>query len=166
MKENEDFLRALGSFALASRMKRISDKLTVSGRTLYKTLNIDIEPGWLLVLKLLDKYDTLSITEIADKLYFAHPSIISMVTKMSGKGYLNSSKDKADKRKQLLSLSPKGKTILIELKPVWNAYQKMINSLMVDKFSLLKELNHIDKKLRESNFSDQILSELGHGENV
>ena len=59
----EDFVAALGYLTLSVRLKRISDTMVHSGRDMYKSLNLDIEPNWFLVFKLLKKYKSLSVTE-------------------------------------------------------------------------------------------------------
>lgn len=77
-----DFINELGYLALATRLKRISDAMVHSGRQMYKTLELDVEPNWFLIFKLLDKYQQLSVTDIASKLHFSHPSVICLVNKM------------------------------------------------------------------------------------
>ena len=83
-----DFVNELGYLALASRLKRLSDAMIHSGRKLYKELGLEIEPNWYLIFKLLKKYHRLSVMEIAEKIHFSHPSIISMLQKMQVAGYV------------------------------------------------------------------------------
>ena len=105
--EQHDFLRGLGSIAVVTRLKRISDAMLHDGRRMYKELGMDIEPNWFAIFKLLEKHGSQTVTEIADRLGFAHPSIISIVNKMIKAGYVSEKKASDDNRKRLLSLTPK-----------------------------------------------------------
>ena len=66
-----DFVNELGYLALATRLKRISEAMVHSGRQMYKTLGMDIEPNWYLIFKLLQKYEQLTVMEMASKLHFS-----------------------------------------------------------------------------------------------
>src|SRR5215467_12427565 len=105
--EQSDFLKDLGSIAVVTRLKRISDTMLHDGRRMYKELGMDIEPNWFAIFKLLERHGSLGVTEIADRLGLAHPSIISIVNKMIKAGYLNESKAVDDNRKRLLTLTTK-----------------------------------------------------------
>ena len=57
--EQTDFLRELGSIAVVTRLKRVSDAMLHDGRRMYKDLGMDIEPNWFAIFRLLEKYDVL-----------------------------------------------------------------------------------------------------------
>lgn len=155
----EDFLKELGYLAFATRLKRLSDRMMHSGRAMYKSLDMDIEPNWYLIFKLLKRDGQLSVTEIADKLQFSHPSVISINNKMIQKGYLQTTKSATDGRKQLLELTPKAKEALPKFEEVWEAgiigLDKIIgHTSMLTNISLLEEL------LDTENFMNRTLQEL------
>jgi DNA-binding MarR family transcriptional regulator len=83
-----DFLRELGTISFVTRLKRISDAMLHDGRKIYKKFGYDIEPNWFVIFKLLEKYGELTVTEIADKIGFRHPSVIAIVNKMLKLGYV------------------------------------------------------------------------------
>ena len=47
----KDFLADLGYLALVMRLKRISDAMIHEGRSLYRELDLDIEPNWFAVFQ-------------------------------------------------------------------------------------------------------------------
>ena len=102
----QDFLRELGLLSVVTRLKRLSELMIHDGRRVYKELDMDIEPNWYVIFRLLQKYEELTVMEISDKIGFAHPSVISMVNKMIKAEYLQESKCGLDNRKRLIKLTP------------------------------------------------------------
>ena len=82
---NDDFIKELGYKALDSRLKRISDRVSHDIRKLYKEFDIDVEPNWYLLFMLLQKTEKVSISYIAERLGYAHPSVVVIVKKMAKK---------------------------------------------------------------------------------
>ena len=109
---NNDLVREMGYLALATRLKRISDKMTHSTRLMYRNLNVDIEPNWYLVLIIVKQNPNVSVMSIAKSLGFTHQSVITITNKMVKKNYLQVSKDENDKRKTIFNLTKKTKKIL------------------------------------------------------
>ena len=128
----EDFVKELGHLALAVRLKRISDKMIHSGKRMYKELGLDIEPNWFLLFKILKKHERLSVTEIADKLQFSHPSVINIVEKMTNRGYLTSEPSASDNRKRLLTLAPKALEVYPKLDAIWVAGTEAVTKMLGD----------------------------------
>ena len=156
----DDFVLELGYVSLAVRLKRISEFMIHSGRQMYKILGLDIEPNWFLIFKILDRYERLSITEIAQHLRFSHPSVISMVKKMKQKDYLLSQVDQQDSRRQLVSLSPKAKKILPRLEHIWTMGEIGLDKLFSPGQDFLKQLEKLEVQLREKSFMERTLNEL------
>lgn len=154
-----DFVNELGYLALATRLKRISEAMVHSGRQMYKELDLDIEPNWFLIFKLLSKFGQLSITEIASKLHFSHPSIITLVNKMEQNGYLISSIDKRDARKKQFSLTLKATEKIPEFEKVWIAGTVGMKKIFNDD-SFLTQLETIEIQLSKSDFMTRTLNEL------
>ena len=157
--EDIDFLRELGTISFVTRLKRISDAMLHDGRRIYKQFGYDIEPNWFVIFKLLERYGELTVTEIADKIGFRHPSVIAIVNKMLKLGYLTEKKSPADSRKRILTLTPKAKEKLPEFEKIWNAgtagFKRMLDSS--DAFAFLETL---EDKINEKGFRKRTLEEL------
>lgn len=154
-----DFIKDLGYKALDSRFKRISDRMAHDVRKLYKEFNIDIEPNWYLVFMLLQKKGEISIVTIADSLGYAHPSVVTIVKKMAEKDYLHIKKDQVDKRKQMISLSPKAIEMLPQLEQIWHSCEKAILELLSADLAILQYLDHIDAALKTTSFHQRFRQE-------
>ena len=151
-----DLIKELEYMGLAPWLKRISDTMVHSGRQMYKSLGFDIEPNWHTIFLLLEKHGTLSVTEIAGKLKFAHPSIISIVEKMRANGYLESYTNPDDKRKQQYKLTEKAVENLPKYKELWLCGVKGIQELF--NFDILSnELEKLEDALTEKSFKDRTL---------
>ncbi len=147
--------------ALAVRLRRLSDTMIKDGRKLYQYLEADIEPNWFLVLLLLKDHPMMSITEIADALKFAHPSIHAIVNKLIKKGYVVAYGDKADKRRRRLQLSQTGQQKIVEMEPVWEAGNQGISAMLqANESDILEELNKLEQAFAEKGFMERTLEEM------
>jgi DNA-binding MarR family transcriptional regulator len=160
----DDFLTELGYLALAARFKRLSEAMVHGGRNMYKSLNLDIEPNWYLIFKLLSKHQKLSITKISKLLRFSHPSVISMVKKMKARGYLSTSVDANDSRKQIVKLTSKAHDLLPRLEDIWKAGSEGTKKMLDDNDGFLNKLTNLEIQFREHDFMVRTLKELQNGE--
>ena len=161
-EENQDFVSHLGYLSMAAQMKRLSDHMMHSARQLYKVAGIDIEPNWDLVFLLLKEHRCLSITEISEHLQFSHPSVISLVRKMSDKGYLRCAADPKDSRRQLVKLSAKALGKLPEYEAIWQAGERSIQALFEEGDDFLDQLDRLQALYREQDFKTRTQNELRH----
>lgn len=155
----KDFVKELDFLGFVTRLKRISDAMLHDGRRLYKELGMDIEPNWFVILKLLEQEGELPITDIANKIGFAHPSIISIVNKMTKAGYLRSKKCSEDSRRRLLTLTPKAKQKMPEFEKIWAAGTAGVKR-MLDDIDALDFLEKLEERIGERGFKKRTLEEL------
>ncbi|MBX7172985.1 MAG: helix-turn-helix domain-containing GNAT family N-acetyltransferase [Pyrinomonadaceae bacterium] len=156
---DEDFLKELGFLSFVTRLKRLSDAMIHDGRKMYKELGMDIEPNWFTIFKLLQKYDEQTVTEIADKIGFAHTSVISIVNKMIKAGYLEEKKSASDNRKRILVLTKKAKSKLPEFEKVWDAGTSGVKK-MVSELDALNFLESVENKVMAKGFRNRTFDEL------
>lgn len=155
----EDFIKELGLLSVVTRLKRLSETMIHDGRRLYKELGMDIEPNWYVIFKLLEKQNELTVTEIADKIGFAHPSVISIVNKMIKANYLEENKCGLDSRKRLLKLTPKAKENMPQFEKIWDAGVSGMKRMLAD-LDVLTFLETFEKRVREKGFRQRALAEL------
>jgi len=150
----------MGYITLAIRLKRISDKMNHSTRIMYKTLNIDIEPNWYLVLLIIKENPKIAVMEIAQHLRFTHQSVISMTNKMISNGYLLTEKDGIDKRKTVFELTIKARNMLPEIQKIWAHGEQAILELLNENTEIMEHLETLESNLEESSFGERILDKL------
>lgn len=154
-----DFLSELGLNAIVTRLKRVSDAMLHDGKRMYKQLEMDIEPNWFTVFKLLKVRGPQSVTEIADAIGLSHPSVISIINKMVASGYLKELKSKEDSRKRVLELTPKAKRKLPVFETVWDAGTASVKRMMHD-CDLLGTIDLLESRIAERGFCDRTFDEL------
>ncbi len=153
-----DLIKQLGPLALASRLKRLSDRLMRDGFRIYREQRLEFEPRWFTVFYLLSRKSPLAVTEISHELQITHPAVNQVAGIMEKAGLIVSRRDKTDERKRLLSLSPSGKELAAKLKPIWKdikeANQELLDESGVD---LLGTLDKIENALDETEMFDRIM---------
>ncbi len=155
----QDFLKQLGFLSFVTRLKRVSDAMLHDGRKLYKELGMDIEPNWYVVFKLLQQRGEMTVTEIADEIGFAHPSVITIVNKMLKAGYLESNQCEIDSRRKLLDLSEKARRELPEFEKIWDSGVTGIKRMLADTHAL-EFLDSLEEKISEKGFKERTLRSL------
>ncbi len=156
---NRDFIKQSGYRALDNRLKRISDRMAHDTRKFFKQLDLDVEPSWHLVFKLLKENKALTMVEIAEQLGYSPPSTVVMLKKMTKKGYITSKKDPIDKRKQNIELTQKALNLLPELEKIWASCEYAIYQLLKEDLSIIKYLDDIEASLREIPLNERFYHE-------
>jgi DNA-binding MarR family transcriptional regulator/N-acetylglutamate synthase-like GNAT family acetyltransferase len=113
-----DILLQLGELALATRLRRLADRLSQDVGSIYKEEGFDFDPRWFALLRLLEEEKSCSIVDISLSLGITHPAVVQVSDELYKKGLIHTIKDKKDKRRRILSLSDKGKKLLCDLAPL------------------------------------------------
>lgn len=147
----------LEELALATRLKRLSERLSSDVSKIYKESDIDFEAKWYLILELLERNKLMSVTEIADALKLSHPAIVQFITQLEKKKLIKTQSDKNDGRKRMVSLSAGGRKTLEKLKPVLAIIkEENKNWLKETESNLLKVLDDLEKSLDEKSMYERV----------
>lgn len=153
-----DLIRELGTLAIASRFRRLTEWLYKDGRRIYRELAVDFEPRWFPLFYLLKESGTVSVTEAAQVLGFSHPAINQIAGQMSRQGFLKSVVDGQDERKHLLRLTQKGKVVLSSLEPVWSDIQAAADEVLAKASAdFLTELGRFEDALNEKGVYERVM---------
>ncbi len=155
----QDFIKELAYVGFATRLKRISDNMIQEGRKLYKELELDIEPNWFVVFKLIQANGSTTVTEIAKHIGFAHPSVIAIVNKMTRAGYISSTKSDGDSRVKILELTSYAEEKLPEFERIWKAGSSGMASAL-DDLNALDFLTELEERFKEKGFKARTLEQL------
>ena len=155
----EDFTRELEYLGFTMRLKRISDAMLQEGRKLYKSLEVDIEPNWFVIFKLLKKHEALSVMEIAEQIKLAHPSVITITGKMAKAGYIQSAKSEIDSRKRVLKLTSKANKNLPAFEEIWESGSKGMEQAL-EGMNALKFISDLEDRFFDRGFKERTLQQL------
>ena len=129
------------------------------GRRLYNDLDVDIEPNWYVIFKLLNSRGGMTVTEIAESIKMAHPSVITITNKMINMKYLISEKDQNDSRKRVLQLSDKAIKNLPRFQKIWDAGQRGIEHALKDLDGLMF-ISTLEDRFYNKGFKERTLEQL------
>lgn len=124
-----EIFNQIGKVALGSRLRMLTDRITDDAAEIYKLYDIDMQPKWFPVFYALSGGEAKTITVIAKEIGHSHPSVSTIISEMSKKGYVAEKKDASDGRRNLVQLSPKGneitKKIQVQYKDINSAIEEL-----------------------------------------
>lgn len=162
-----DLISELAELALATRLKRLGERLASDVNKIYKELDLNFESKWYLVLELLSRRKILSIVDIADELKLTHPAIVQFVDQMLNAKLIEASKDSKDGRKRLVSLSLNGKQLLKDLEPVLSIVKRENEQWLKEAdHNLLATMAQLEAALDERTMYQRIKEQMSHKANI
>jgi len=156
---SDNYYEKLGQLILGSRLRKLSERLMLEMGNIYKSRNIEFEPGWFHIMFLLSENEKMSITQISEMLQVSHPSVIQVVGVLEKRDIIKISIDSNDKRKRMVELSENGVRLLKEIKPVWNEIDQMMMVFLSEgKFSpdILKAIAEIENNLDSKPLAERM----------
>jgi DNA-binding MarR family transcriptional regulator len=156
---NENYYEKLGELVIASRLRRLSERFILEMGNIYKSQNIDFEPGWFHIMYLLSENTKMSITQISETLNVSHPSVIQVVKVLEKKNIVCTNIDETDNRRRILELTENGKTLLKKIQPIWSEIDKqMANFLAEGEYSknFLNGITEIEENLEKKSMVERL----------
>ena len=125
-----NFFDEAGVKAIGSRLRRLTETITEDSAQIYKTYGVDLQPKWFPVFYVLSRGGDHSITGIAKEIGHSHPSVSQIITEMVKSGLVVEKKDKADGRRNMVSLSRRGKEVNDKIQHQYQDVGSAIEDLM------------------------------------
>jgi len=98
----------------------------------YQNEGIDFDASWFPVFYLLSKNEALSIKELSEQTEVSHPAASQLITNLKTRDLVTSATCANDGRRQLVTLTEKGKDLLEQILPVWVAIVSAMDDLLVN----------------------------------
>jgi len=156
-----DYLDQLGALALASRLRRLLNRLLSDGEKVYRSQKIDFATSWFPIFHILANGSPMTLTEISKALGMAHPSVIEVTDEMIKKGYVGSRKGRDDKRCRYLFLTEKGERVILKLEPIWEAFQEAGDEICGESGNdFLDSIRKMEQAIVRLSMYDRIISRL------
>jgi len=161
-----ELFKRTGKMALGSRLRLFTARVTDDAAKIYESYQIDFAPKWFPVFFVLKEGDEKTITEIAGEIGHSQPSVSKIIKEMIEGGLVKENQKSADKRRNVVVLTKKGKSISERLTTQCSDVDAAIESIisqarnnlwealveweyLLDQKSLLKRVEE-QRKLRES----------------
>ena len=124
-----DFFETAGKKAIGSRLRILTEKITEDAALIYNLYGIDLQPKWFPVFYILSSGAEKTITAIAKEIGHSHPSVSKIISEMSKNGLVKEKKDKSDGRRNMVSLSKKGKEMTEKIEDQYTDIAKAIDQI-------------------------------------
>jgi DNA-binding MarR family transcriptional regulator len=153
---DNDFSRQAGGSALGARLRRLSEQMDRDATRVYTARGIQFEQRWFGPLNQISLNGPLAIGELAERLRITHVSVSQSARSMEAAGLVASQSDAADGRKRLLSLTAKGETLVRELTPMWDVFDKAAAAVDAEAGGAVAVLDRLDDALAQRPLFDRI----------
>jgi len=129
----------------------------------YQNEGIEFDASWFPVFYLLSQSGSISIKELSDQTGVSHPAASQLITNLKNKQLVATTTCTDDGRRQLVQLSDKGKLLLEQVLPVWEAVSRAMEQLVADEpgcRELLPAITSLENMFRRVNLADRISEKL------
>jgi DNA-binding MarR family transcriptional regulator len=153
------FYQDLGFLVFGSRLKRLGDAFINDVNRIYKDRNIEFDASWFPVFYILSQRKEVSIKDIASALKVSHSAVSQLVSGLQEKGLIKSVVSKKDARHKAVTFTAKGKKLLQQLLPVWEALELAMDELAASSANskkILQALSAIEKGLEEKTLLERM----------
>jgi DNA-binding MarR family transcriptional regulator/GNAT superfamily N-acetyltransferase len=155
-----DYIRELGSLALASRLKRLSDMLVQGVTKIYKEAGLEFETRWFPVTHYLSVHGPSPLTTISKALNQSHPAVVQVARSMENKGLITRQGKTSDGRINMLRLTAEGKNLVKELSAIWNDIQEAVDELLEQNSdNLFLQISQLEHALTERDIYSRVKRE-------
>jgi DNA-binding MarR family transcriptional regulator/GNAT superfamily N-acetyltransferase len=154
------FFDKVGKMALGSRLRMLNERIWEDAKQLYFIYEVDLKPKWFPVFYVLSEAQKKSITAIANAIGHSHPSVCKIVREMSKAGLVLEKPDKDDGRKNIISLTGKGKKVAEKIKDQYLDVDRAIeDALNQTSHNLWKAMGEFEYLLDQKSFLARVLEQ-------
>jgi DNA-binding MarR family transcriptional regulator len=149
----------LGHLVLGSRLRRMSETFLAEINRIYQNEGIDFDASWFPVFYLLSKNDSLSIKELSEQTEVSHPAASQLITNLKNRNLVETTVSVDDGRKQLVQFTDKGRALLNQILPVWDAISSSMAELAASDpkiAELLPAISALENKFRAYNLAGKV----------
>lgn len=143
--------------AIGSRLRRLSDMVTLDGAAIFRLQQMDFEPRWFPVFYMLSQSGPLHVTELAQRIGQSHASVSQVAKEMEKDDLLTKVRDKEDGRKSLLSLSEAGQAIAGKMDDFYDdVYQSVADLLAETEHNFWAALQDLELALEKKSITRRV----------
>lgn len=164
-----DFFDRVGVLAIASRLRRLTDRMSADDVKIYELFSLDFKPKWFPLFATLMDNMPHAVTSIAKETGLSHSSISVMAREMQKKGLLEITQGDSDARRSELRLTAEGRSIIPPVKRMMLSGEKSVNAVLnqcsqnlwlalseweklLDEKSLFERVKEAKEELEQINF--------------
>ena len=131
----EDFFKQMGSAALGSRLRRLSEQMTGQAAEMYALYRLPFEPRWFPVFYSVAEQPGQSVGDLALAIGQTHAAVSQVVKELVKQKLVSIERGEADLRRSIVTLTAKGASL-------WPALQQQAADVHQATEELLAEARH------------------------
>ena len=152
----KDYVGEVGGAALGGRLRRLSAAVDADASRVYAARGIRFEQRWFGVINQLALAGPSSVRQLADVLGITHASVSETRQSLEKAGLITSEPDPGDARRRTLALSPAGKALVTELRPLWGAFDEAARELDAEAGGVTELLARLEQALAQKSLYERI----------
>ncbi|PHR56291.1 MAG: MarR family transcriptional regulator [Robiginitomaculum sp.] len=146
--------------AIGKRLRRLSHIIDYDARRLYKEHGIHFEQRWFGVINELMSNGPMSVKELSVSLKITHVSVSETRKSLEIKNYIQSTPDKDDARRRLLSITDEGQLFIKTISPIWGALEEVSKELNEETNNVVQGLDKLDAALTKTSLYERALMKI------
>lgn len=125
-----DFFDKVGVLAIASRLRRLTDRMSADDVKIYELFDLDFKPKWFPLFATLMDDRPHTVTTIAKDTGLSHSSISVMAKEMQKKGLLQIEQSNNDARRTELILTETGREMIPSIQKMMLSGERSVNRIL------------------------------------
>ena len=118
--------------AFGSRLRRILERLDREVLAVYRAAGERFEPRWYAVFTALRDQGPLTVGELSRRLGISHAAVSQIRTALEAEDLIRGAADPRDGRRQVLSLTARGRETAARLAPLWSAIAAAVGEILAE----------------------------------
>ena len=153
-----EFFDRVGTMAIGSRFRRLSDIFTDDARRIYHMYGVGLDPKWFPVFYVLSHEDEgISTSEIARQIGHSHASVSQLVKGMDHAGLVTSERSAEDGRVNVIALSAEGRALIPKIRDQYADVTEAVQELLAESHSdLWRALGEVEASLEERDLLSRV----------
>ncbi|NBA86132.1 GNAT family N-acetyltransferase [Emticicia sp. CRIBPO] len=153
-----EFFEKTGKFAIGSRLRMLNEKISKDAPEIYRLFNVELQPKWFPAFHVLSQGEEKTITQLAKEIGHSHPSVSKIITEMSKKGLVTEKKDEEDKRRNIVTLTEKGREISEKIAFQYQDVNATVEEMLAQtENDLWKALGEWEKLLEQKSLLERVI---------
>ena len=155
----------LEELALATRLRRLADRLQDDVSQVYKEHAVAVRARWFPLMTALQREAPRSIADLSRDLGLTHTAVIQIAAAMTRAGLVASATDRTDRRRRLLRLTPAGERAAARLEPLWEEIRGATAEVVAESgHDLLGAVAALESRLDGRSMVERLRERLPGGE--
>jgi DNA-binding MarR family transcriptional regulator len=118
--------------AFGSRLRRLLDRMDREVLAVYRAAGERFEPRWYAVFAALHSDGPLTVGALSRRLGISHAAVSQIRSALETERLVRGTADPRDGRRQVLSLTPRGRETATRLRPLWSAIAAAVGSILAE----------------------------------